>query len=54
MDDVCDSLEDYNPTKERKVLIVFDGMIVLQKLSPVVTELFMRGRELNISLAFIS
>ena len=50
--------DDYNPTKKRKVLIVFDDMIAdveaKKKLSPIVTELFMRGRKLNISLVFIS
>ena len=44
--------------KKRKVLIVFDDMIVdmeaNKKLIPVVTELFLRGRRLNISLVFIS
>ena len=51
-------MEDYNSTKERRVLIVFDDMIAdmesNKKLSPKVTELFLRGRKLNISLAFIS
>ena len=27
IDDVYENLEDYNPTKKRKVLIVFDDMI---------------------------
>ena len=27
MDDVYENLEDFNPTKKRKVLIVFDDMI---------------------------
>ena len=44
--------------KKRKVLIVFGDMIVdmeaNKKLIPVVTELFLRGRKLNISLVFIS
>ena len=51
-------MEDYNPTKKRRVLIVFDDMIAdiesNNKLSPIVTELFLRGRKLNISLVFIS
>ena len=45
-------------TKKRKMLIVFDGMIVdteaNKKLSLVLTELFLRGKNLNISLIFIS
>ena len=44
--------------QQRKgVLIVFDDMIAdmesSEKLSPIVTELFLRGRKLNISLIFI-
>ena len=58
IDDVYENLEDYNPTKKGKVLIVFDDMIAdmdaNKKLSPIVTELFLRGRKLNISLVFIS
>ena len=48
----------YNLTKKRKVLILFDDMITdmetNKKLSPIVTELFLSGRKLNISLVFIS
>ena len=58
IDDVYENLEDYNPTIKIKVLIVFDDMIAdmkaNKKLSPVITEWFLRGRELDISLAFIS
>ena len=57
IDDVYENLEEGNPTKKRRVLTVFDDMITdmesNKKLSPVVTELFLRGRKLNISLAFI-
>ena len=56
--DVYKNLEDYNPTKKRRVLIVFDDMIAdmesNKKLSLKVTELFLRGGKLNISLVFIS
>ena len=55
---VYENLEDYNRTKKRRVLIVFDDMIANMesntKLSPVVTELFLRGRKSNILLVFIS
>ena len=27
MDDICKSIEEYNPNKKRKTLIVFDDMI---------------------------
>ena len=58
IDDVYEKLEDYNPTKKGRVLIVFDDMIAdmefNKKLSPKVNDLLLRGRKLNISLAFIS
>ena len=44
--------------KKRKILIVFDDviadMINNKKLNSVVTELFIRGRKLNISLVFVT
>ena len=50
--------KDYNPGKNRKILIVFDDMIAdminNKKNNPVVTELFIRGRRLNISIVFIT
>ena len=53
-----ENLEDYNPTKKRKVLILLDDTIAdiesNKKLSPIVTDLFLRGRKLNASLVFIS
>ena len=49
MQDVYKKIEDYNPNKERKVLIIFDDinadMINNKKLSTVVTELFIRGKK---------
>ena len=58
IDDVYENLEDYNPKKKRRVLIVFDDVIVDMEsnklLSPIVNELFLRERKLNIWLAFIS
>ena len=57
MQNVYKNIEDCNPIKKRKVLIVFDDMIAdmisNNKLNPVVTELFIRGRKLNISIVFI-
>ena len=53
-----ENIEEYNSNKECKILVVFDDMIagVLgnEKLNPVVTELFIRGRKLNIFLVFIT
>ena len=44
--------------KEQKILIAFDDMIAdminNKKLNSVVTDLFIRGRKLNISLVFIT
>ena len=58
MNDVYKSIEEYNPGKKQKVLIVFDDMIAdiisNKKLQPVVTELFFRGKKLNISLMFVT
>ena len=47
------NIEECNPNKSRKILIVFDmidEMLSNKILYPVVTELFIRGRKLNISL----
>ena len=58
MQDVYRNIEDYNPNKKRKILIVFDDiiddMINNKKLNPLVTEFFIRGRKLNISIVFIT
>ena len=57
MQDVYENIDDYNLRKKRKVLIVFDDMIAdminNNKLNPIVTELFIRGTKLNISIVFI-
>ena len=58
MQDVYRNIEDCNPSKKRKVLIVFDDMISdminNKRLNAVVTELFIRGRKLGISIVFIT
>ena len=58
MQDVSKNIEDYNPRKNRKALIVFDDMVTdminNKKLNPIVTELFIRDRKLNISIVFIT
>ena len=55
MQDVYKKIDEYNIGKKRKT-IVFDDMIAdiinNKKLNPVVTELFIRGGKLNISLVF--
>ena len=58
MHDVYKNIDNYNPDKENKILIVFDDMIAdminNKKLNSIVTELFIRGRKQNISLVFIT
>ena len=58
MDDTYKNIEEYNPIKERKIVIVFDNMIAdmlsNKKLNPIVTELFIRERKLNMSLILIT
>ena len=58
MSDVLKNINNYNPNKENKVVIVFDDMIAdmisNKKLNSIVTELFIRCRKLNIFLVFIS
>ena len=58
MHDVYKNINDYNVDKDRKILILFDNMIAdiikNKKLNPIFTELFIRGRKLNISLVFIT
>ena len=57
MQDVYKNIDEYNIEKERKILTVFDDMIVdlinNKKLNSIVTELFIKARKLNISLVFI-
>ena len=58
MDDIYKNVEEYNPNKKRKILIVSDNMIAdmlsNKKLNLIVTELFIRGRKLNICFVFIT
>ena len=54
---VYKNIEEYNLGKKRKVLIVFHDiiadMISNKKLNPIVTELFIIRRKLNVSIVFI-
>ena len=57
MHDVYKNFNECNIDKDCEILIVFYDMIAdmisNKKLNAIVTELFIRGRKLNISLAFI-
>ena len=58
MHDVYINIDEYNPDIEHKIWIIFDDMITdmihNKKLNSIVTELFIRGKKLNISLVFIT
>ena len=58
MDEVYENMDDYNPGRERKILIDFDDMIAdimtNRRFQAIIKELFTRCRKLNISLAFIT
>ena len=48
MDDIYKNIEKYNPNNKFKILLLFNDMIAdmlsNKKINPVVTELFIRGR----------
>ena len=58
MNDVYENIDNYNPNRKRKILIVFDDMIAdimtNKKCQSIIKELFIRCRKLNISLLFIT
>ena len=57
MDDVYENINNYNPIRKRKKLIVFDDMIAdimaNKKFQTIIKELFIRGK-LNTSLVFVT
>ena len=58
MNDVYENIDDYNPNRQKKILIVFDNMIAdtmsNNKFQNIIRELFIRSRKVNISLVFIT
>ena len=58
MDDVYENINDYNPSRKRKILIVFHDMIAdiitNREFKAIIKELFIRCRKLSIPLAFIT
>ena len=56
MDDVYNNVDDYNPKRKRKILIVSDDIVgdivTNKKCQPIIKELFIRCKKLNISLCF--
>ena len=58
MDEFYENINDYNPSRQRKILIVFDDIIAEimsnKKVHAIIKELFIRCRKLNILLVFIT
>ena len=58
MDDIFENIHDYNSSRKRKILIVFNDMIAdimtNKKFQAIIKELFIRCRKLNTSLVFIT
>ena len=58
MQDVYKNIEEYNLRSKRKILIVLDHLIAdiinIKELNPIVTELVIRGRKIDISIVTIT
>ena len=58
MDNVYENINDYNPSRKRKVVTVFNDMIAdimaNKRFQATIKELFIRCRKLNVSLVFIT
>ena len=58
MNDIYENIDDYNPNRRRKILIIFDNMIAdimtNKKFQSIIKELFIRCRKLDISFVFIT
>ena len=55
MNDVLEDINNYNKNRNKKVLIIFDGMIMGSgKFKAIVKKFCIRCRKLNISIVFIT
>ena len=58
MQDIYKNIEEYNLRSKRKILIVLDHLITdiinIKELNPIVTELVIRGRKIDISIVTIT
>ena len=58
MNDVYQNIDDYNPNRKRKILVVFDDMIPdimsNKRFQAIVEEFFIKYRKLNIYFVFIA
>ena len=53
VDDVYEDIDDYNPSRKRKVIIVFDDMMIAdimtnKKIQTIIKELFIRCKKVII------
>ena len=57
MDDIYENIEEYNTNKKHKILNIFDkiisDMLSNEKLNPIVTESFVRGKKIKHFFVFI-
>ena len=57
-DGVYKNIDEYNPSRKRKILIVFDDMIAdietNKKFQAIIKKIFIRCRKVNMSLVFIT
>ena len=58
MEDVYEKINNYNPSRKRRILIVFDDIITdimtNKRFQAIIKEMFITCRKLNISLVFIT
>ena len=58
MNDIYDTINDYNPNRSHNILIVFENMIAdmntNESFQSIVQELFIRCQKLNIPLVLIT
>ena len=58
MDDIYKNIEEYNPNRKRKILIVFGNMIAdmlsNKKINPIVTDLVFRGKNVFITQSYFA
>ena len=58
IDDAYEYIDEYNPSRKRKILIAFDDIIAdimsNKKFQTIIKELFIRCRKVNISLVFVT
>ena len=58
MDAVYKNIDDYNPNRRKKILIVLDDMITdimtNKEFQAIIKKLFIRCRKINISFVFIT